>query len=180
MSWSAIKEPVGRRKGNDNRIRRNEAVPPPPCTLLFLDYAGDIPEGTEHRLVASKISLGRGETCTISYGDDYPMVSRVHAAIEWGNNNYYLRHLSETNQTLLNGRPINRKWFLQDNDVIQLAPSGPKLRFNTNKEVSPSPADEPVSPGKKNIDIYQVALVVVVTISVSLIAWVAWLMMYDS
>lgn len=177
MAWSALKEPSERQNVRNNKLKQ-QVGPPPPCTLLFLDAAQNFPEGTEHKLVASKIILGRGSDCTICYGDDFPMVSRAHASIEWANNNYYLRHLSETNQTLLNGRPINRKWFLQENDVIQLAPSGPKIRFKVAEEESLFV--EPVKKEDRKIDIYKISWIIVVLISAGLLGWLLYMMMLDA
>ena len=37
--------------------------------------------------------------------------------------------ISQTNTTLLNGRPIKNEWYLQNGDEIQLAVNGPKLGF---------------------------------------------------
>lgn len=177
MAWSALKEPEERQNLPNHKLQQ-QVGPPPPCTLLFLDAALNIQEGTEHKVVASKIILGRGSDCTICYGDDYPMVSRAHASIEWANNNFYLRHLSETNQTLLNGRPINRKWFLQENDVIQLAPSGPKIMFKA--AVQEPLLDEPIKKKERKIDIYLISLIIVVLISAGLLAWLVYMMMMDT
>lgn len=128
MAWSDLTEPSDS-KSITNGKSVNKSHPTTPYVLVLLDPAKDKPEGTEQSIDATYTSLGRDSDCTICYGDDFPMVSRLHAAIEWSEDGYSLRHLSNTNQTLLNGRPIGRKWFLHDDDVIQLAPSGPKVKF---------------------------------------------------
>jgi hypothetical protein len=67
----------------------------------------------------------------VNYGDEYPTVSRKHAAIEKRGNDYVLVHLSQTNPTLLNGAAIEKEALLKNGDEIQLSMEGPRLRFNT-------------------------------------------------
>ena len=38
-------------------------------------------------------------------------------------------HLSKTNPTLINGKPVGKEWYLQDGDEIQLSYEGPKIVF---------------------------------------------------
>lgn len=170
MAWSTVKNQQEKRNAPIGAAGYNLS-PAPPCRLVFLDSAREIAEGTELNMETCYISLGRNSECLISYGEEFPMVSRLHAAIEWSNGSFSLTHLSSTNQTLLNGRPISRKWFLQDGDVIQLAPSGPKLKFRMlEQEVKK----------RKRIDPYQLALVAVVLISVVLLGWLLYSIMMDS
>lgn len=164
MAWSTVKKREAKGKPVYGKAGSNGSAAPP-FTLVFLDSARNIAEGTELSLEASYVSLGRNSECLVCYGEDFPMVSRLHAAIEWTNGSFSVSHLSSTNQTLLNGRPISRKWFLQDGDVIQLAPSGPKLRFRLAEQQSRR---------RGKVDLYQLAIVAVVLVSVLLLAWLLY------
>ena len=44
-------------------------------------------------------------------------------------NNWQLVHLSQSNPTLVNGRPIQGTYYLQSGDEIQLSVNGPRLGF---------------------------------------------------
>lgn len=70
---------------------------------------------------------------------DHVAISGQHAVIVAMNNDYFLEDLNSTNGTQVNGQPI-KKHFLQDNDVINLAPY--KVKFVA--EGTPSARD----PGK--------------------------------
>ncbi|WP_161622711.1 FHA domain-containing protein [Cesiribacter andamanensis] len=151
----------------------SNAHPTSPCVLVLLDPARDMPQGTEQSLQLPYISLGRDTDCTICFGDDFPMVSRLHAAIEWSEEGYSLRHLSNTNQTLLNGRPIGRKWFLHDDDIIQLAPTGPKIKFKVPLILNIRPGRKKKPAAAKSglsarLNVENVALVAVVVLAVLL------------
>jgi pSer/pThr/pTyr-binding forkhead associated (FHA) protein len=151
----------------------NQSMPTTPYILVLLDSAKDLPRGTEKTIEAPYLSLGRDTDCTICYGDDFPMVSRLHAAIEWSEDSYTLRHLSNTNQTLLNDRPIARKWFLHDDDVIQLAPSGPRIKFKMPLILHTQPAKGTLNSlkikgGNKKEMVDNVAMIAVIALAVLL------------
>lgn len=182
MEGSALKKSAE----NENKEGVEEkslstSLPTKPYILVLLDAAKDLPRGTERSVEAPYLSIGRDSDCTICYGDDFPMVSRLHAAIEWSDDGYSLRHLSNTNQTLLNGRPIGRKWFLHDDDVIQLAPSGPKLKFKMpliiNMKPS-SPKQNNVLGGKKEL-VDNVAMIAVIALAVLLTILMVYLTVAD-
>lgn len=166
---SALKKPAANKEAAANKPI-NSSLPTSPFVLVMLDRAKDMPEGTEKSIDAPYVSFGRDSDCTISYGDEFPMVSRLHAAIEWGDEGYSLRHLSNTNQTLLNGRPIGRKWFLHDDDVIQLAPSGPKFKFKRPLILytGPEKSSSRVSRVKKKDLVDNIALIAVILLAVLL------------
>lgn len=170
MAWSTVKNREQKGRTAKGKAGYDDS-PAPPCTLVFLDSTRNVAEGTELSLEASYISLGRNSECLVCYGEEFPMVSRLHAAIEWTNGSFSISHLSSTNQTLLNGRPIARKWFLQDGDVIQLAPSGPKIRFRL------APKQGSIA---RRPDLYQIAIVVVVLVSVVLLAWLMYSIVTES
>ena len=161
-----------------------KSLPTTPYILVLLDPASkEMPVGTERSIEAPYISLGRDRDCTICYGDEYPMVSRMHAAIEWSDDGYSLRHLSNTNQTLLNGKPIGRKWFLHDDDVIQLAPTGPKLKFKMPLILNMKPSK--ANAGKKGAEILEknsmenIAMLAVIVLAVLLTILMVYLTISD-
>lgn len=165
MAWSALKK-FSDKKDVTNGNSLSKSQPTSPYILVLLDAAKDMPEGTERSLESPYISLGRDSDCTICYGDEYPMVSRLHAAIEWLDEGYSLRHLSNTNQTLLNGRPIGRKWFLHDDDIIQLAPSGPKIKFKVPLILNMNPRSKKVGSDGKKSSVENIALTAVIVLAV--------------
>lgn len=86
--------------------------------------AGEIQE-----IIVDYIELGRDNKCQVRFGPDMPTVSRRHAAITKEGENWIIKHLSTTNQTLVNGRPVSRQWYLENGDEIQLSAEGPKVGF---------------------------------------------------
>lgn len=103
----------------------------PNYTLLFLDAARNKMKGDFINVVVPNIELGRSSKCAIRYGEDFPTVSRVHAAIQTSGNQVFIKHLG-TNPTLVNGKPVTDTVALQNGDEIQLSMEGPRLRFNTS------------------------------------------------
>lgn len=101
--------------------------------LEFITASKRYPANTHQTIVVPYIELGRDTSCVIHFGDDLPMVSRKHAAIEQRGQELFLKQLSQTNQTLINGRPINQEWYLTNGDEIQLSASGPRIRYVTSQ-----------------------------------------------
>ncbi len=102
----------------------------PAYTLEYLSPGKKKKEGDFETIIVPYIEMGRSNGCTIQYGDNYPTVSRKHAAIERRGNVYYLIQLSSTNPSLINGKPIANEEQLNNGDEIQMSMEGPKLRFN--------------------------------------------------
>ena len=102
----------------------------PAYTLEYLTPSKKKRAGEFETIVVPYIELGRANNCNILYGDESPTVSRRHAAIERRGNDYYLTHLSQTNPSLINGKPVVQEAKLNNGDEIQLSMEGPKLRFN--------------------------------------------------
>lgn len=87
--------------------------------------------GESQEIIVDYIELGRGSKYGISYGEDCKTVSGStgpHAAIAREGQGYIIKHMGK-NPTLVNGRPVNKQWFLQSGDEIQLSVEGPKLGF---------------------------------------------------
>ena len=163
MALSDLEKPADS-KDDTNKEVLDPQTAAPPYTLIFLNSTKNAPAGTEQTIDAAYVSLGRDTTCQVCYGDEFPMVSRLHAAIEWVDDNYSISHLSKTNQTLLNGRPIAKKWYLYDDDVIQLAPSGPKIKFKRPLILT---MKEPVKPGSpKKKDLFNISVIALIALAI--------------
>lgn len=85
--------------------------------------------GEAQRIIVDQIEIGRSSTCQVRFDDSFVTVSAKHAAIVKDGDNWKLIHLSKTNPTYLNGHRVEKEWYLQNGDEIQLATNGPKLGF---------------------------------------------------
>ena len=83
--------------------------------------------GESQKIIIDQVELGRDASCQVRFDQD--TVSRKHAAIVRNGNNWELIHLSTTNPTLVNGRPIEGSYYLQSGDEIQLSVGGPRMGF---------------------------------------------------
>lgn len=106
----------------------------PAYTLTYLSNSTTKRVGDYETIVIPTIQLGRDGGCAIRFShNEFPTVSGTHAAIErQAENVVVIKHLSQSNPTLVNGRPINKEWYLNNGDVVQLSMEGPKLRYNTS------------------------------------------------
>lgn len=86
--------------------------------------------GDQQTIIVDQIELGRDPKCQVRFDDSFSTVSRRHAAIVRDGDNWKLIPLSSTNTTYLNGVPVDKEWYLQNGDEIQLSTNGPKLGFN--------------------------------------------------
>jgi len=98
-------------------------------TLEFLSQSGSRRAGSTETIVVPYAEMGRDKSCAIRFDSSEKTVSRKHAAISSENGQYYITALSQTNQTLVNGAPINGKMPLNNGSEIQLSSSGPRMRF---------------------------------------------------
>ncbi|MCR4860724.1 MAG: FHA domain-containing protein, partial [Bacteroidales bacterium] len=85
--------------------------------------------GESQPIIVDEIELGRDPACQVRFDENFPTVSRRHAAIVKDGDNWKLIQLSQTNTTYLNGHPVQKEWYLQNGDEIQLSTNGPKLGF---------------------------------------------------
>ena len=85
--------------------------------------------GESQEIIVDNIELGRDSHCQVRFDESFKTVSRHHAAIVRDGENWKLIQISHTNTTLLNGRPVQTEWYLQNGDEIQLSINGPKLGF---------------------------------------------------
>lgn len=92
----------------------------------------DFRAGENQEIIVDEVEIGRDPNCAVHIdgdGEIFRLVSRKHAAIVKDGDNWKLIHLSQTNTTYLNGNRVNKEWYLQNGDEIQLATGGPKLGF---------------------------------------------------
>ncbi|MDR3218065.1 MAG: FHA domain-containing protein [Dysgonamonadaceae bacterium] len=85
--------------------------------------------GETQEIIVNQIEIGRNPRCQVRFDESFPTVSRQHAAIVKEGDKWKLVQLSTTNPTLLNGIKVEKEWYLQTGDEIQLSISGPKLGF---------------------------------------------------
>lgn len=85
--------------------------------------------GESQKIIVDEIELGRDPKCQIRFDEAFGTVSRRHAAIVKDGDNWKLVQLSKTNSTYLNGKRVEKEWYLQSGDEIQLSTNGPKLGF---------------------------------------------------
>lgn len=85
--------------------------------------------GESQKIIIDQIEIGRDASCQVRFDESFETVSRKHAAIVRDGNNWQLVHLSSSNPTLVNGRPIQGSYYLQSGDEIQLSVGGPRLGF---------------------------------------------------
>ena len=85
--------------------------------------------GETQRIIVDQIELGRNPSCQVRFDESFGTVSRRHAAIVKEGEGWKLVQLSQTNSTYLNGNKVEKEWYLQNGDEIQLATNGPKLGF---------------------------------------------------
>ncbi len=85
--------------------------------------------GESQEIIIDNIELGRASTCQVRFDERFTTVSRHHAAIVRDGDMWKLVQISKTNSTLLNGRPVQNEWYLQNGDEIQLSVGGPRLGF---------------------------------------------------
>lgn len=85
--------------------------------------------GESQKIIIDQVELGRDASCQVRFDESFETVSRKHAAIVRDGNNWQLIHLSNSNPTLVNGRPVQGSYYLQSGDEIQLSMEGPRLGF---------------------------------------------------
>lgn len=85
--------------------------------------------GESQRIIIDEIEIGRDPRCQVRFDENFSTVSRRHAAIIKDGDNWKQIQLSKTNSTYLNGHKVEKEWYLQTGDEIQLSTNGPKLGF---------------------------------------------------
>ena len=132
-------------------------------TLEFLTSDNFHKAGSREDVIVNYIEIGRDPSCGLRISDKHLTVSRKHAAIQKEGSHYVLINLSKSNPTLLNGRPVQNRWHLQNGDTIQLSLEGPKINFllpKNNKANSISLTRRLSLFGKQALRPYKTALTV--------------------
>jgi pSer/pThr/pTyr-binding forkhead associated (FHA) protein len=124
----------------DRTIRRDNDAGEVRVYVRYLTSSRDYLLGQEQELKNNRIEIGRDSSCDIRYDNKQNTVSRRHAVIIKDGRDWVVRNNSESNPTLINGRPVNNSWYLSSGDVIQLSYEGPKLEFivKTIKKAPPA------------------------------------------
>lgn len=100
-------------------------------TLFFIDAAENYPVGDYITINNENISIGRDDSCKITYGENHPYISRNQCSIFCEGQKIVLKHnFSAKNPTIINGVEATFDHELRNGDELQLAYNGPKLRFN--------------------------------------------------
>lgn len=102
----------------------------PAYTLEYLTASPKHAVASFETIVVPYVEIGRSSRCAIRFSEEVSTVSRKHAALERKGNHVYLKNLSETNPTLVNGSPVAKEWKLNNGDELQLSFEGPRMRFN--------------------------------------------------
>lgn len=84
---------------------------------------------TTKEIIVDYIELGRSPKCQIRFGEDCRTVSGIHCAIMREGEHYFVKHLSKSNPTLINGRPVADRYYINSGDEITLSYGGPIVGF---------------------------------------------------
>lgn len=139
--------------------------------------------GEAQEIIVDQIEIGRDPKCQVQFDESFSTVSRRHAAIVRDGENWKLVQLSHTNQTFLNGHPVNNEWYLQNGDEIQLSVNGPKLGFiipqgNKSKTGSIALSRRLSLFRQQALKPYKTAMAVMAAVIVLLIGGGTWLGIY--
>jgi len=94
--------------------------------LVLTVESGGIAGKREYALEQGLLTLGREETCDVRFEPSEPEVSRNHAGIQVEKVGFRLTDHS-SNGTHVNGKRVENV-LLKSGDVVQLGPTGPRLR----------------------------------------------------
>jgi ABC-type multidrug transport system ATPase subunit len=105
------------------------------------------PDGatSERIITATVVRLGRGAACEVAFDPAlYPTVSGEHAKIQRTKSGLLLTHLSQSNTTLLNDKPVEGSVPVKTGDRIRLGRSGPTVEILSVEQ----PAEESIPDAK--------------------------------
>jgi ABC transport system ATP-binding/permease protein len=98
-------------------------------STVYLEFVDQVAGLRRFEINTDATRLGRDPGLEVVIAANAANVSRRHAEIRRQDGSYILVDLGSFNGTFLNGRRIGGREILHDNDVIQLGPGGPNLRF---------------------------------------------------
>ncbi|HEX8737117.1 MAG TPA: FHA domain-containing protein [Pyrinomonadaceae bacterium] len=92
------------------------------------------------------VRVGRdANDCQIVFDNQqYPMVSRKHAELQWQNGQWFLTDLNSSYGTFLNGQKISQPQAVQAGSALQFGTNGPVLRVVWFETVQPPQPQAPV------------------------------------
>lgn len=94
-----------------------------------------------------EVMIGRESGCDIRLsGDEFPTVSRFHAAIRFKNGNYFVEDANSPNGTFVNGKRV-QETKLASSDIIRLGNGGPELKIRFVPEASAAELSPTVTGG---------------------------------
>jgi pSer/pThr/pTyr-binding forkhead associated (FHA) protein/V8-like Glu-specific endopeptidase len=106
----------------------------PAYSLEYLDDSPEHPAGSYETIVVPYIEIGRSGKCAVRFSENWGTVSRYHAALLRRGQEIFVKNISTSNPTLLNGEPIkNEEVPLGNGDELQLSYEGPRIRFNVTQ-----------------------------------------------
>ena len=106
--------------------RRMNAAAHPSAMIHLVALQSDV-QPDRFSLTSDGCTLGRAASCDIVV--PRPLVSRLHAQIEWGGGHFQLRDLGSVNGTYLNGVRLLEPQVLAHYDVIGLGDTTALLSF---------------------------------------------------
>jgi serine/threonine protein kinase len=132
--WQGVESRLNNRAIEAEVVLRHRDCLSAEGTVLGFYEADSLPPHTivellalPHRVLVKRMALtdatvrvGRDAGCDLVVGDD-PNVSRQHVLIEPRGGRYWVRHLSRTNPTLVNGLPLAGPKIVSPGDEIQLS-----------------------------------------------------------
>ena len=113
----------------------------PAYSLEYLDESPEHPLGSHETIVVPYIEIGRSGKCAVRFSEKWGTVSRYHAALLRRREEIFVKNLSKSNPTLVNGDPIKDEEVpLENGDEIQFSYEGPRIRFNVTQAQQASAA----------------------------------------
>lgn len=97
--------------------------------LEFKTPTDKYPAGKSITFTSDYVEMGRDPKAALNFSPNSVYVSRKHAAVQREGDKYVLKQLSQTNPTLINGKPVANQFYLNNGDEIQLSLEGPKIGF---------------------------------------------------
>ncbi|QDV68115.1 ABC transporter ATP-binding/permease protein [Rosistilla carotiformis] len=87
------------------------------------------------------VCLGRAKECEVQFDSArYPKVSSIHAELKFDDDGWRLIHHSRSNQTLINGAPVESMQRVKSGDTIRLGYTGPMIQVVSFSESDSTPA----------------------------------------
>jgi pSer/pThr/pTyr-binding forkhead associated (FHA) protein len=119
-----------------------------PLTDFALVILSGGERGTSYRLIAGRVSIGRGSENDITIKDD-PKISRNHAVIQVTSRGIEISDVSDRNKVIVNGEEVTSR-VLAPGALIQLGDT----KFQLKQLPSSAPSKELAGQNAETMDIY--------------------------